>query len=143
MSASQVVLYVEDEPMIREVFAMELGDAGFEVVTAADGTSALQALSSDISRFCALITDINLGAGPDGWEVARRARELHRTLPVIYVTGAAAHEWQARGVPNSAILTKPCTPSQMVAAISSLVDAAEERLLDEPARNAYRPSRAD
>jgi len=143
MSASQVVLYVEDEPMIREFFAIELEDAGFEIVTAADGTSALQALNSDTSRFCVLITDINLGAGPDGWEVARRARELNQTLSVIYVTGAAAHEWGARGVPNSTILTKPCTPSQMVAAISSSIDAAVQRLLDEPARNAYRPSRAD
>jgi DNA-binding response OmpR family regulator len=125
MSASQAVLYVEDEALIREVFAIELEDAGFEVVTAADGTSALQALDSDPHRFCALITDINLGAGPDGWGVARRARELYQTLPVIYVTGAAAHEWGAQGVPNSTILAKPCTPSEMVAVISSLVDQSD------------------
>lgn len=75
-----------------------------------------QALSLD-----GLITDINLGDGPDGWQVARKARELVGGLPVVYVSAASEHEWTSHGVPNSVMVTKPFVPAQVVVAISSLL----------------------
>jgi hypothetical protein len=44
-----------------------------------------------------LVTDINLGEGPDGWDVARQARELIPNLPTGYVSGAIEHEWASHG----------------------------------------------
>jgi hypothetical protein len=38
-----------------------------------------------------MITNISLGVGADGWDVARRARELTPELPVVYMSGASAH----------------------------------------------------
>jgi len=125
MSAAEVtpILYVEDENVIRELVAMVLEDAGFEVVAAADGASACEALDrKDEKPFRAIITDISLGVGPDGWAVARHARELNNTLPVIYVTGAHGLDWRSNAVPNSVMIVKPFTPTQLVFAISSLLN---------------------
>ena len=44
MTADRAVLYVEDEPVLRELVAMILEDAGFEVVTAENGVAAFHAL---------------------------------------------------------------------------------------------------
>jgi DNA-binding response OmpR family regulator len=121
MSDYQSILFVEDEDLIRELNAEELAEAGFELVVVESGDDALEALDNDAEPFCALVTDVNLGDGADGWDVGKRARELDDKIPVIYVSGASADEWQTKGVPNSVILDKPFTPSQLVAAIRSLL----------------------
>jgi CheY-like chemotaxis protein len=127
MSADQAVLYVEDEPLLRELAAVILEDAGFEVVTAESGTAAFEALDDNGEPFCAMITDVNLGEGPDGWAVAKRARSLNRNLPVVYVTGASAHQRQAEAVPNSLMVTKPFTSAQIVNAVRSVLGSAATR----------------
>jgi two-component system OmpR family response regulator len=127
MGVEQSVLYVEDEPLLRELAAIILEDAGFEVVTAENGKAAFEAFDDDGSPFCALVTDINLGAGPDGWAVAKHGRELNRTLPVIYVTGASGYQWNAEGVPQSVILRKPFTSAEILNALRSLLGNAASR----------------
>lgn len=81
------LLYVEDEVLIQQLVEHELRDAGFGVVLASAAGEALEILDSGQYELQGLITDINLGAGADGWAVARRARELISGLPVIYVSG--------------------------------------------------------
>jgi DNA-binding response OmpR family regulator len=121
MSDDRSVLFVEDEGLIRELNAEELAEAGFGVVVVESGDDALEALDGDADPFRALVTDVNLGEGADGWDVGKRARELDNEIPVIYMSGASAHEWQTKGVPNSVMLDKPFTPSQLVAAIRRLL----------------------
>ena len=118
MPDEQSVLVVEDDDLIRELSSEVLEDAGFDVVVVEDGDAALAALDGNADPFCALFTDVNLGPGPDGWAVARRGRELNNALPVVYVTAASGHEWKANGVPNSTLLAKPCTPDQIVDAVT-------------------------
>ncbi|MBA3049886.1 response regulator [Brevundimonas sp. BR2-1] len=119
------LLYVEDEVLIQQLVECELRDAGFGLVLAADAEEALEILDSGRYQIQGLITDVNLGAGADGWAVARHARELISGLPVIYVSGKDGHEWTSSGVPNSVMITKPFVPTQIVVAISSLLNAAE------------------
>jgi len=76
MSDYQSILFVEDEDLIRELNAEELAEAGFELVVVESGDDALEALDNDAEPFCALVTDVNLGDGADGWDVGKRAREL-------------------------------------------------------------------
>ena len=73
----------------------------------------------------ALVTDINLNSGMDGWEIARRAREMKPDFPIVYMTGAAAHEWTSQGVPGSILLEKPFAPAQVVTAVSQLLNKQE------------------
>jgi DNA-binding response OmpR family regulator len=58
-----------------------------------------------------------------GWEVATYARHIDPEFPVLYITGAYAHQWIFRGVPNSAMLTKPFEPAKLVTTVSELLKA--------------------
>ena len=120
-----MLLVVEDERHIQDLLEISLTDAGFEVVTASDGTEAIAELDAASSRCRAVITDIKLGAGPKGWEVARHARMLVPDMPIVYVTGDSGHEWPSQGVPNSVLVVKPFALSQIITAISALLTDAD------------------
>ena len=120
-AAAPVLIYVEDEIITQDLVETSLREAGFDVLIASDGTQALDLLGKPNGALRGLITDINLGDGPDGWAVACRARELIGGLPVVYVSGASEGQWTSRGVPNSVMIAKPFAPAQIVVAISSLL----------------------
>jgi DNA-binding response OmpR family regulator len=122
---SPILLLVENEVLLQEVLGTALADAGFEIIVAGGATQALIELESDATRFRAVITDIRLGGGQDGWTVGRRARELVPDIPVVYMSGNSAHEWASKGVPNSLMITKPFAPTQLVTAISTLITEAD------------------
>ena len=117
---SNLILLVEDEALVLMTVETALQEAGYEVLSASDGDEALGALQDRVDELGALVTDVRLGK-PDGWAVARQARELKPTLPVVYVTGDSAHEWASQGVPGSVLVEKPFAPAQIVTAVSSLL----------------------
>jgi DNA-binding response OmpR family regulator len=126
-----ILLLVEDETLIQEMLDTVLAEAGFEIVPAGNGAQALMELESDAARFRAIITDIKLGAGVDGWAVGRRARELVAEMPVIYMSGNSGYEWASMGVPNSVMINKPFAPAQLVTAVSTLITEADAHRTDE------------
>ena len=119
-----VVLVVEDDQLIQAMVEEALSEGGFESAIAQSGEEAVTILQSDPTRFRAIITDINLAGTLDGWEVAKRARELLPELPVVYMTGAAAEQWTSRGVPNSILLNKPFAPAQVTTAVAQLLNTS-------------------
>ena len=84
------ILVVEDESMILLDIETALQEAGFEVVGARSGAEAIVAFDLEPDRFLALLSDIRLGAGPSGREVARHLRNAKPSIPVVYVSGATA-----------------------------------------------------
>jgi DNA-binding response OmpR family regulator len=122
-----LLLLVEDEALIRDFLELAIQDAGFEIMTAADGREGLAELEADPTRFRAVITDIRLGDGPDGWRVGQRARELVADMPVVYMSGDSSHEWASRGVPNSVMVAKPFAPARIITAVSTLLNEADSR----------------
>ena len=124
MSDSFLLLLVEDEALIRMNLQEELGDAGFTLVIATDGAQAVAELEADATRFRGVLTDIRLGSGPNGWAVARRARELVPGVPMVYMSGDSAHEWDAQGVPGSIMVAKPVVTAQILTALSNLLNEA-------------------
>lgn len=117
---------MEDEPLIRELLQQALEDGGFMAQLAGNGTDAIAALEAIDADYRALITDIRMGRGlPTGWDVAKRARELNATLPVIYVTGDAEADWLANGVPGSVVISKPFAPAQIVTGVAQLINASD------------------
>lgn len=124
MSPALVVLIVDDEIVIAELLQLELADAGYDVLVANDGDWAKAILGDKKAGVAALVTDINMGIGPDGWAVARHGREINPDLPVIYMTGGAAAEWPVHGVPRSVLVPKPFVVSQVITALASLLNTA-------------------
>jgi DNA-binding response OmpR family regulator len=118
-----VILVVEDDQLIQSVVEESLTDGGFEMVIASSGENALELLDASEGKYRALVTDINLGRDKiDGWDVARHAREIDPTFPVIYMSGRDAGDWASKGVPNSIMLAKPFAPAQLVTAVSQLLN---------------------
>jgi DNA-binding response OmpR family regulator len=118
-----MIMIVEDDQIIQALVEA-LTEAGFEPALAASGEEAVTLLRGNRSHYRALVAAINLLGTMDGWEVAKQAREIDPTLPIVYMTGAAADEWASRGVPNSVLLTKPFAPAQLVTAVAQLLNSA-------------------
>jgi DNA-binding response OmpR family regulator len=116
------ILVVEDDPPIQVVVEDALTDGGFEPAIAPSGEEAVTLLKGLRGKYRALVTDIKLLGRIDGWEVAKQAREIDPTFPILYITGVHADRWPSRGVPNSVLLTKPFAPAQLVTAVSQLLD---------------------
>ena len=114
-----IVLVIEDDQEVQSVIEEALSNGGFEPAIAASGEEAVTLLTGGKTKYCVLVTDINLRGTMDGWEVARRARELDPAFPI---TGASADQWPSQGVPNSILLNKPFAPAQLVTAVSNLLN---------------------
>ena len=102
-----VVLVVEDDAPVQTIVEEALTDGGFEPAIAASGEEAVTLLMGIKGKYRALVTDVQLRGVMDGWEVAKRAREIDPEFPIVYMTGGHAAEWPSHGVPNSILLTKP------------------------------------
>jgi DNA-binding response OmpR family regulator len=119
---SVTILVAEDDQLVQATVVDALSEGGFGSTLAASGEEAIAFLKDGKSQFRAVVTDINLKDKLDGWEVARAAREIDPSMPVVYMTGSHSDDWASRGVPNSIMLAKPFAPAQLVTAISNLLN---------------------
>ena len=90
------ILFVEDDPLIREFVVEALHEEGFDVITASDGKEALDWCKERVADV--LITDIQLPGQIDGWDIAEHCREHDPELPVTYATGFSPVEARSRAV---------------------------------------------
>src|ERR1700712_1574832 len=101
MTANFHLLLAEDDKPLQELVKEVLLEAGFAVVIASNGRQALAEIEAHKDQLTAVVTDIRLGEGPDGWDVGRRARLLSPYMPVVYISGDSINEWPLNGVSNS------------------------------------------
>jgi DNA-binding NtrC family response regulator len=118
------ILVAEDEALIQVLLGDALQEAGLSVVTADDGEAAISIIDEKHAVLAGLVSDIRLADGPDGWAVARHAREHRPDLPVVYITGDSAADWAVNGVPKSTLVQKPFAAAQVITAISTLLNEA-------------------
>jgi DNA-binding response OmpR family regulator len=114
------ILIVEDEYLLQGVLEDVLSEAGFASDILSSGEEALTVFLAGGKRHKALVTDVSLRGNLSGWDVARRIREKHPDLPVVYLTGAGVDLWKSQGVPNSVLLQKPFQPERLVEALQQL-----------------------
>ncbi len=112
MSASSCsklrVLFVDDEPLIRQIMSVELPARGHDVTIGEDGAAAIKALEKT-SFDCAII-DLQM-PGLSGWDVVARMKELAPDTPVIIHTahGSMDAAIQALRLQVFDFLPKPCS----------------------------------
>lgn len=98
------ILVVDDEADIRRTLSQLLGDSGYEVASAASGAEALD-LVADAPPDVLLLDVLMPGIG--GLEVARRVRQVHPDLPIIFLSAHADADTIAAAVPQASLLRKP------------------------------------
>ena len=115
----QMVLVVDDEEPIREGLRLLLQEWGYQAMTAADAAQAERAVSALEGRVDLILSDLHLGAGPDGREVVASVRRLTgREVPAILVTGDTAGEALREVVAGTdPVLFKPVQPRQLFEAM--------------------------
>ncbi len=102
------ILFVDDDPEIRELAAVMLGRAGFRVETAADGLAACDRITARPDDFDIVVTDQYM-PGLTGRELALRVAALRPELPVILVSGLdePADPSDTGGLVFREVVTKP------------------------------------
>ena len=126
MTSSKTILVVDDEPRIVELARDYLEHAGFAVLTAADGPSALATARTRQPDL--VVLDLGL-PGLDGLDVTRQLRTGERTatVPIVMLTARDDELDKLLGLELGAddYLTKPFSPRELVARVRAVLRRAD------------------
>ena len=110
------VLFVEDDPLVREAVVRGLEDSGFDVVVASSGDQALAMLDGGLDADV-VFSDIVMPGKVSGIDLAALLRERRPGLPVVLATG---YTEQRIAIPGVQVLAKPYEIDKLVALLSNL-----------------------
>ncbi len=124
--SGEVVLVIDDEPIVRMLIVEVLLEAGYSALEAEDGASGLKILQS-APRIDLLITDVGLPGGMNGRQVADAARVNHSNLKVLFVTGYAENAVVGNGHldPGMAIITKPFVMAELSNKVREMIETIQ------------------
>ncbi len=115
------ILIIEDNPYNREITELTLKNAGFEVITAADGEEGLKKLYEKPDL---VLLDLSLPK-ISGWDIIKRIREKEefKGLPVIALTAHAmvGDREKVIAMGCSSYISKPCMPEDIVREVKSFL----------------------
>ena len=123
MNHSKSILLIDDDDSLRRVVEYNLHEEGYRVITAADGTSGLQAFQSQPIDL--VLTDIRMPE-MDGLELLTRLKSMHPDLPVVILTahGTIDSAVDAMKLGAADYLTKPFNREQLKAAVRKALEVA-------------------
>jgi two-component system alkaline phosphatase synthesis response regulator PhoP len=119
----KVILVVDDEAKIVRLARDYLEHAGFRVVEASDGRSALEAFRANRPNL--VILDLGL-PGLDGLDVTRELRKSSN-IPIIMLTARSEESDKLVGLELGAddYITKPFSPKELVARVRTVLRRVE------------------
>lgn len=125
------LLLVDDEDDFRHATITTLSRRGFIVTEAADGESALKALS--LERPDVVLLDLKM-PGMSGIETLEKMREIEPSLPVIILTGHGDFDAAMAGIKLEVVdfIQKPVDMDQLGIRIHTLLEKGDDRPLREP-----------
>jgi CheY-like chemotaxis protein len=115
VSGSETILLAEDEPLLREIIRMQLEDGGYTVLEAHDGKEAMKVAASHNGDIDLLLTDVVMGGGTSGLELAASLNSTQPGLKILYMTGYTAELIDQNGAANlqDRVLQKPFTATRL------------------------------
>ena len=130
------IAIVEDERLVRELVAVNLRHAGYEIVSAAnydEGRALLEKREFDLA-----ILDVMLPGG-DGFALTRHARDLGINAPILMLTARTDTQSKVRGLDAGAddYLPKPFDVNELLARVRALLRRASGRPASAPRRLAF------
>jgi PAS domain S-box-containing protein/diguanylate cyclase (GGDEF)-like protein len=114
------ILAVDDEPAVGTMIRRMLRPDGHSVVAVTAGEEALRCLETEV--FDVVISDVGMGRGMNGWELANEVHRRQPDLPVVLATGwgATIDPSEARMKGIHAILAKPYPPADLQSILARL-----------------------
>ena len=120
------ILIVDDEPYMHRLLQYHLEHAGFQILNALNGRTALEIAQRELPNL--IVMDVMM-AELDGLSTLKELKkgDETKTIPVIMIT-ASAHQVTRQEAETSGaalFLTKPFSPTQLVTAVRTLVPKVE------------------
>ncbi|MBA4149768.1 MAG: PAS domain S-box protein [Verrucomicrobia bacterium] len=120
----ETILFVDDEPAVREVARAVLRRLNCNPITATDGMDALIQLAENRLNLRAIITDLHM-PHMDGLAFVRAVRNILPDLPIVLASGrlddGVAEEFKTLGVTNR--LDKPFTEGQLASILKKVLSS--------------------
>lgn len=121
---AKTILIVDDSASLRQVVAIALKGAGYDVLEAGDGKEGLAKL--DGTKINLIVSDVNM-PNMDGLEMVQEIKKMaaYKFTPIIMLTTEAGADMKEKGKAAGvkAWVVKPFKPDQMLDAVSKLVAA--------------------
>ena len=113
------VLVVDDEPDLRQLYSLNLQEAGHEVLTAANGAEGLGVLKREHADV--ILVDLMMPV-MDGYEFLQHLRKMpeHRRTPAVVVSAVATGGF-SRKVGASGFVAKPFDADELVSVVERCV----------------------
>jgi signal transduction histidine kinase/ActR/RegA family two-component response regulator len=123
-----LILVVEDDPVVRHVVVTVLARAGYRALAAAGPLDALALARETESSLDLLLTDVVM-PHLSGTELAERLRTSHPKLPVVYMSGYTDKHVLDRALldPDAHFLPKPIIPARLLDTIARALSEAPLR----------------
>jgi two-component system cell cycle response regulator CpdR len=122
------ILIAEDEEALRALCARGLTTDGHEVLSACDGSEALEILTREQGRFDLLLTDVRMPI-MDGIALALSTARDFPTLTILMMTGYADQRERAHNLEALIhdVITKPFTLTTLRTVVNGALAAAHVR----------------
>lgn len=120
--APRVVALVEDEPIVRDVAAVELEDRGFSVVEFASADAALPFLRQNGGDLSLVVTDVQMPGAVNGLELVGLLRRWWPQLKVLVTSGGPLVN-PSLLPPTARFIAKPWRPADMASRVQEIVAA--------------------
>ena len=120
-----LVLIVEDQTELRQLYAQQLSISGFDVIEAGNGADAVAHTASHAPDV--ILMDLSLPI-VDGWEATRRLKADHRTahIPVVALTAhdGSGELQRATRAGCDWFVPKPCPPDALISEVRRVLAKA-------------------
>jgi len=124
--SGELVLAVEDEPLLRLALAALLEDAGYRVLEAANAAQGIELLEAHAEiRF--VITDINMPGSTDGLQLAHYVRGRWPPIHLIVVSGGGLPADRGPLPARTVFFTKPYRHDILLDTLSAMSERGQPR----------------
>jgi DNA-binding NtrC family response regulator len=111
-SDCQYLLLVEDDELVRDTLSMMLEEEGFNVIEASSAAEAVRLIREGL-EIPLIVTDVDLGTGASGIELADTLHCMQPNLRVIFITGRTASLGNRARDDREAVLPKPFESAEL------------------------------
>jgi len=121
-NTSQGILVTEDDERLREIVVQNLKGSGYSVLTARNGTEALELLTNS-PEIQLLLTDL-LMPKMNGRDLADKARTINPTVKILFMSGYSTEQITNEEIltKNMAFIKKPFTTDELVDKVREVFD---------------------
>ncbi len=130
---SETVLVVDDEDHLTHIAVSYLENLGYKTIAARGPKEALEILNGAMAPVDLLFSDVVMPGGMDGFELARKAREVIPGLKVLLTSGftkkrekIGRSDTQEQAALARTLLSKPYSREELAIAVRSALDNSQE-----------------